>query len=102
MAEAFPTWAADARFAVLAQVGNYASPRVVNQLAAEAIAATEAKPEREFDNTPALAAGALASLALAVEDAPVLRAAAAKLEQLAGDQHYSFAQGGQVRLAGAA
>lgn len=98
MAEAFPTWSAEARFAVLAQVGSYASQQVVNQLAPETIAATEQKSERKFDNTPAQAAEALALLALAIEDAPVLQAAAGKLGQLAGDQHYSRAQAGRFGL----
>jgi hypothetical protein len=98
MAEASPAWAAEARFAVLAEVGSCANPDVVNQLTVETIAATEPKPGRKFDNTPAQAADALASLVLAVEDAAVLQSAAARLEQLAGDEHYSLAQAGRFGL----
>ncbi len=98
MAGAWPAWAAESRFAVLAQVGGYARPPVVNQLTAEALAATEANPERQFDNTPVQAAEALAALVVAVEDEGVLRAAVAKLEELAADQHYSLAQAGRLGL----
>lgn len=98
MAGSWPAWAAEARFAVVAQIGGHAEPSVANELAVEALAATKQDTERAFDNTKTGAAEALASLVIAVEDEGILRVVVARLAELAGEQHYSLAKSGRLGL----
>lgn len=53
---------------------------------------------RPFDNTPAAAAGALASLAVAARNPEVAATAAEKLHELAGTEHYVIAKAGRYGL----
>src|SRR5262249_3574978 len=76
----------------------HARPPVVDELAAEAVAATTVESERAFDNTQTGAAEALASLAVAVEDENVLRVVVARLMELATEGHYALAQSGRLGL----
>jgi hypothetical protein len=98
MAERFPGWAAEARFAVLAETGSYASAAAAARLAGEGIAVVAAGKQREFDNVPTQAAEALATLALAVEDPELRGRVVAALEALAGNDRYSEAQAGRFGL----
>jgi hypothetical protein len=98
MADRFPGWAAEARFAVLAHTGSYASAEAAVALADEAITAVAPGRQRELDNLPTQAAEALATLALAVEDADVRGRALAALESLAGDKRYGEAKAGRFGL----
>jgi hypothetical protein len=98
MAGSWPGWAAEARFAVIARIGSHARPPVVDELAAEAVAATRSESEGAFDNTQTGAAEALASLAVAVEDENVLRVVVTRLMELATERHYALAQSGRLGL----
>jgi hypothetical protein len=98
MADRFPGWAAEARFAVLAHAGSYSSAEPAAALADETITVVAAGRQRELDNLPTQAAEALATLALAVEDPEVLGRALAALETLAGDERYGEAKAGRFGL----
>jgi hypothetical protein len=98
MGGSWPTWAAESRFAVLAQIGGYARQPAVSELAVEAIAATRVDTGEVTDNTRTGAAEALAALGIAVEDPAVLRVVIARLAELAGEKHYALAQSGRLGL----
>jgi Domain of unknown function (DUF4062) len=98
MADRFPGWAAEARFAVVAHTGSYASAETAAALADEAITVVAAGTQRELDNIPTQAAEALATLSLAVEDPDVLGRVLAALETLAGDERYGEAKAGRFGL----
>jgi hypothetical protein len=98
MADRFPGWAAEARFAVLAHLGSYASERTAAFLADEAIKTVASGRQREFDNLPTDAAEALAPLVLAVDNSDVFGRALGTLRTLADDERYSEAKAGRFGL----
>jgi Domain of unknown function (DUF4062) len=98
MAESFPGWGAEARFAVLAKAGGHASAGAAARLADEAVAVIAAGEQRDFDNVPTRAAEALAMVSLGVEDPEALGRAVAALQNLAGDERYGEAKAGRLGL----
>jgi hypothetical protein len=93
----WPEWTLEARCAALAQVGRSAPADAADELIAVATGGLSSE-RRPFDNTPAAAANALASLAIASRNPEVTAAAAKKLRELAGAEHYVIAKAGRYGL----
>jgi hypothetical protein len=91
------TWMLEARCAALAQVGRAAPAEFADELIAIATGGLSSE-RRPFDNTPAAAASALASLAVAAQDPTVAATAAEKLRELMGVENYLFAKAGRHGL----
>jgi hypothetical protein len=92
-----PTWMLEARCAALAQVGRAAPAEFADELIAIATGGLSSE-RRPFDNTPAAAADALASLAVAAQNPGVAAVAAEKLRELAGAENYLLAKAGRHGL----
>jgi hypothetical protein len=93
----WPEWTLEARCAALAQVGRATPAEVADELIAVTTSGLSSE-RRPFDNTPAAAADALAALAIAAQNPTVAAAAAEKLRELAGAEHYVIAKAGRYGL----
>jgi hypothetical protein len=87
----WPGWTREPRYEVLGAIGRSAIPEVAARLVRELLPAIK-EPERGADNVPGAAAGALAALAVALEDRETLDLAVARLTDLAREQRYYLAQ----------
>ena len=86
----WPTWTLEARLGALSRVGRAANDEAVAELVKLAIA-TAGQPRKRLDNTRSAATEALASLALAADDAEVRATAASRLSELAAEDDFAVA-----------
>lgn len=93
----WPTWTLEARCAALAQVGRAASAEFADELIAVAVDGLSSE-RRPFDNTPAAAASALASLTVAAQNPELAATAGEKLRELASSENYLLAKAGRYGL----
>lgn len=93
----WPDWTLEARLGALSRVGRSASPQAAAELVGVAMAAIR-QPEKRLDNTRSVAAEALVSVTLAVEDAELGASAANGLSELARENHYAIATAGRNGL----
>lgn len=94
----WPSWASEARFAALAQVGTSMSSSECDEVILEAIEATESSTERSFDNKQAKATSALAAMSVGAQSEDVLERAVTRLIQLARAEKYFLAQPARMGL----